>query len=270
MTLDLPSLVGRMLVPVAVLTAFALLRRYVSARTAVLPATPTIATLATKFGKWQWAVGAAMFCVAVVFSFAGYEILVLANRYFAEADGPARFQLLPTKVIWGFFPGFGALCLTWEITRFLWSLAADKDQIARYAAWGNEKTGFDGPRVLRWMALGIALPIGLVTLPAVPMHSTLRERDMLVRGYGQISSRHYAYSQATRLMSVEGFRDRDGKFTARADLIVEFADGYRWHSEANRDFETSVNPKLIDFLELKTGLALEQAPTEDDLNRESS
>jgi hypothetical protein len=267
MTPALPDLVGRMLVPVAVLTAFALLRRYVSARTAWVPSTPITTTEAAKFGKWQWAVGAAMVCVALVFAFAGYEILLLANRYFAEADGPARFQLLPTKVIWGFFPGFAALALTWEITKFLWSLAGNQGDIERYTAWGNEKTGFDGPRVLRWMALGIALPIGLVTLPAVPMHSTLREQDMLVRGYGQISAKHYAYSQARRLMSVEGFRDRNGKFTARADLIVEFADGYRWHSEANRDFETSVDPNLIDFLELKTGLALEQAPTEADLNR---
>lgn len=269
MTLGLPDLVGRMLVPVAVITAFALLRKYVSVRKAELPPVSITASEAAKFGKWQWAVGAAMFCVAAIFAFAGYEILLLANQYFAEADGPARFQLLPTKVIWGFFPGFGALCLTWEITVFLWSLVGNRNQIERYTAWGNEKTGFDGPRVLRWMALGMALPIGLATLPAVPMHSTLREQDILVRGYAQMSSKHYAYSQGRRLMSVEGFRDRNGKFTARADLIVEFANGYRWHAEANRDFETSIDPKLIDLLELKTGLTLEEATTEADLNRPS-
>lgn len=264
------DLIGPALIPAAVVAMFALLRKHLPARQPGNVA-PTVSERdVADFRRVQWAVGAAMVGGGVVFAIASYKALLLANRYFADADGPARFQLLPTKDIWWFFPGFGALCLTSEITLFLWSLIGDKKRIELYAEWSNEKTGFNSTRVLRWMALGIAAPVGVLTLLAVPMHSTLRDQDMRIRGYAQLSSRPYPYSKARRLMVVDGFRNKDGKFNARADVIVEFSDGYRWHSEANRDFASTVDPDLVDFLKEKTGLQLESAQTETDLNRSPS
>jgi hypothetical protein len=264
------DLIGSALIPAAVVAIFALLRKYVPARQPGNVAPAITEDEVADFRRLQWAVGAAVVGVGVVFSIASYKVLLLANRYMAEADGPARFQLLPTKAIWWFFPGFGALCLTWEITLFLWSLLGDKRKIELYTEWSNQKTGFNSTRVLRWMALGIAAPVGVVTLLAVPMHSTLSDQDMRVQGYAQFSSRPYPYSKARRLMAVDGFRDNDGKFNARADVIVEFSDGYRWHSEANRDFASRVDPDLVEFLKEKTGLPLESAQTEADLNRSPS
>ncbi len=88
---------------------------------------------------------------------------------------------------------------------------------------------------------------------------------MAIRQYASVSSRHYAYSQARRLIVVDGVRDRSGKFTKRADIIIDFADGFRWHSEANRDFEPAVDRNLLEFIREKTALPVESAQTEADL-----
>jgi hypothetical protein len=262
--------IARALIPAAVITAFALFRKYVPARKPGPIPTPITPGEAAEFSKLQWIVGFAQLAVVLVFAIAAYQSLVFTNLHLAQADGPARFQLLPTKYIWWFFPGFGALCLTWEISLFLWSLRGDKKKIERYAQWSNEKAGFDCTRVLRWMALGIALPVGVATLLALPMHATLRDRDMVIHEYARLSSRHYSYSQARRLMAIDGYRNRDGQFTARAEVIVEFEDGYRWHSEDNRDFTPEVDPALVSFLEQKTGLPLEHAETEAALSQSHS
>jgi hypothetical protein len=206
-----------------------------------------------------------MIFVALAFVFFTHWALVAANRHFAEADGPATYCLLPSNAIWWFFPGFGALCLSWGITLFLWSLFEDQNRIARFVDWSHGRAGMDSTRILRWMALLIAMPVGVATLLAIPMHSTLRDNDLVLGHYAKLARQHLPYSQAHNLMLVDGFRDRDGKFTPRAEVIIDFNDGSRWSSSDNRDFTSEVDPGLSQFLQRKTMLPLERAETESDL-----
>jgi hypothetical protein len=258
--------IGRTIAIGVVITALALLRKYLPAPKRNPPARPITEREASEFRRLQWLVNIAIFVTGVAFAVTSYKLLILANRAFAESDGAARFQLLPTKSIWSFFPGFGALSLAWEITIFLWTLLGNKEKAHRYVQWSNEKAGFDSTRTLRWMTIGIALPIGIATLLALPMRSTLRDPDLLVCGYARLTPRQYSYSQARRLLVVDGFRRRDGTFVSRADVILEFADGYHWHSANNRDFSSTVDPAMLKFLAEKTGLSVERWQTEADLN----
>jgi len=258
-----------MIVPAAVIAVFALLRRYLPARRTP-PQTPTSSHRTLEdFSGTQWAVGFSMLLVALAFAYTVHMALVAANRYFAESDGPATFQLLPSSAIWWFFPGIGALCSTWEVTLSLWSLFQDHERIARYVAWSNERTGFDSTRALRWMALLLAMPIGVATILAIPMHSSLRNRDIAVGRYARFGREHLPYSQASRLVRVDGFRDRDGKLNAHAGMIVDFKDGTRWRSADNRDFTPEPDPGLAEFLQQKTGLTLERFETEADLGAQA-
>jgi hypothetical protein len=262
---DTASLIGRMIVPAAVLAGLGLLRRFLPPRK-VDPGESRASNQANDdFRGTQWVVGSSMVLVALTFALLTHSALVMANRYFAEADGPAAFRLLPSPVIWWFFPGFGAICLTWPITLLIWSLFAAHDKIVRYSEWSDQRAGFDTMRAMYWMALLTAMPIGVATLLAIPIHSSLRDHDIAVGHYARFSSQHLPYSSARRLALVNGLRDRDGKFTPRADLIVDFANGTRWSSSDNRDFKLEVDPGLAEFIEQKTGLNPEQAETEADL-----
>jgi hypothetical protein len=265
MSLDTADMIRRMIVPAAVVAVLGLLRRYLPARKTDPQAALDPNPILEDFSSTNWAVYTSMIVVGIAFAIFVHWALVTANRQFAEADGPATFRLLPSSAIWWFFPGFGALCLSWEITLFLWSRFEDRNRIARFIEWTHRRGGFDSTRALRWMALLIGMPIAVATILAIPLHSTLRDTDIVVGHYATLARQVFPYSQARRLMMVNGFRNRDGSISAKAEIIIEFKDGPRWHSADNRDFKSAVDPGLDEFLQRKTGIPLERAETEADL-----
>jgi hypothetical protein len=262
MTIDILDVVGRMIVPATVITALALLRRYLPARKTDPQAQLDSHGYVEDFTYANTAVYAVMIAVGIAFAYLSHLTLVAANRHFAEVDGPAAFRLFPSTAIWWFFPGFGSLCLSWEITLFLWSLLAGGPKVHRFIDWTSEHAGFDSTRALRWMSLFIAIPIGIATLLAIPLHSSLRDKDIVVGHYATLVRQTFPYSQDERLVSVDGFRDRKGKFTPRAAIIIVFNNGSRWNSSDNRDFTREPDRGLAEFLQRKTGLVVEHYGTD--------
>jgi hypothetical protein len=72
------------------------------------------------------------------------------------------------------------------------------------------------------------------------------------------------------MTQIEGFRDRDGKLSRRAGIVVDFADGRRWSSADTGDFRDSVYPALLACLTERSRLPLEQAQTEVDIPKADS
>src|ERR1700690_1770821 len=110
------SATGRLLVPAVVLAVLGLLRRYLPARKTDPQAQLDSDGNVEDFTYANTAVYAAMIVIGIGFAFFSYKGLARANRDFADADGPAVFRLLASNYLWWFFPGFGALCWSWEIT----------------------------------------------------------------------------------------------------------------------------------------------------------
>lgn len=265
MSLDIAHLVGRILVPAAVIAALNLLRKYLPARSTNLQAQIDSNGNVEDFTSANVVVYTCMVVVGTVFALGVHWALAAANHNFARADGPAVFQFFPSPAAWWFFPGFAALCLSWEITLFLWSLFVGRNKVIRFIDWTSERAGYDSTRALRWMSMVVALPIGIATIIAVPMHSTLREKDIVVGHYATLARQSLQYSKAQRLLVVDGFRDRSVKFTPKAAVIIDFDDGSRWNSSDIGDFKSKLDPGLVEFLESKTRLSAEYAETEPDL-----
>jgi hypothetical protein len=257
----------RLAVPVAVALGLGLLRKY-------LKPSPTSERKAsaeerqrddTRFRKYAWAVGFAMLAVAIAIGLGGYALLASINRHLAEAEGPASFRLLPSKAIWAFAPGFAALTLTWPTVFLLWKHFGNRDLAAKYLQWSNQRSGFDTLRAFQWLNLLIVLPVALVTILALPMHSTVHNNEIRVREFANRRCLRYPYGQARRLAVADGFRNRDGRLESRATILIDFQPGGRWSSADNGDFEGSVDEKLLAFLKEKTGLSPVFAETESDL-----
>jgi hypothetical protein len=64
---------------------------------------------------------------------------------------------------------------------------------------------------------------------------------------------------------IEGFRNRDGSLVKRAGVVLDFSDGRRWSSADIGDFKSKVDPKLVSFLQGKTGLQPEYAVAKSDI-----
>lgn len=260
------SFLGKALVPFVVFLVFALARKHLPAASAEPPKhARSKEDLTALFRHTQWIVGLCMLVLAILFALGTHALLVWLNRYLATADGPAYFHHWPQSAIWWFFPGFGAISLCWEMTLQLWSRFGNREKANLYSQWTNQSVGFDSRRILRWMAALIALPIGVLTLLALSMHTSLREYDIRDCGYAFARCKTYRYDAAKRLTMIEGFRTRDGKLNRRAGIVIDFNDGRRWSSAKMSEFGHTVDPSMTEFLERKTGLALDYAETEADI-----
>jgi hypothetical protein len=255
---------GRAIVPFTVVFFFALARKYLK------PSTPLseerLSSLDSRFQRTKWFIGCAIVAVAVLFAWATHYVLVSVNRYLAVSDSPeGSLHLWPQSTIWWFLPGFGAVALCWEITLQLWSAFGQPDTARLYRLWSDGRAGFDATRILRWVALVIVAPIGIFTILALPMHVTLRQRDIRVCGYAWAKCETFDYAKAMRMTQIDGFRDRDGKLHPRAGIVIDFVDSRRWSSADTGDFRRSVDPALLAFLAEHIHLPLEQAETESDI-----
>lgn len=264
--MSLSSYLGRLVIPVAVYGTFALARKYIPAKANDQSLDqPHVTRRDETFSGTQWIVGGATALVIAGVIFLTHALLVFLSEWYAALDGPASFRLFPQTAIWWFFPGFGALTTGYEIVLQLWSRFGDASRVARYNAWSNEKAGFDGRRLLRWMALLVAAPIGLFTLLEVPGHASLTDSAIVDHGYGLSRPRVFRYDAARRLTIIDGFRGRDGNLTSRAGVVLDFNDGRRWSSADLGAFKKQVDPVLLEFLMEKTRLLPARAETVEDI-----
>ncbi len=258
---------GKALVPCVVFLVLALARRYMSASSLKSPDGEkySLGELDDRFAAAKWFVGIGMVVIGLLFAIGTQSALVWLNRYMATADGAAEFRIWPESAIWWFLPGLGALTLCWEMTLELWSIFGTREEARLYSYWSNMKAGFDATKLLRWMAILIALPIGIFTLLELPVHAALRQSDIRECGYAFAGCKTYRYADARRMTIIDGFRTRDGKLTRRAGIVIDFNDGRRWFSASIGEFSERIDPVLEELLEKKTGLSYEHAQAEADI-----
>jgi hypothetical protein len=267
LTNDIVSLVGKAMVPAVVLLSFAYFRKRFPAR--ALQMTPAeLEELDRRFKRVKYLPTLCMIAVGVAFCFGSHAILAGLNRLAAGPITPSSIRLLPQSAIWWFFPGFGALSLSWEITLQLWARGDRKTAMlyndwSMIRAWGAN--GMDSRRVLLGLGLLVVLPIGLFTVLALPMHATVGPESIRDCGYAFRNCQVYPLAGARRITAIEGFRNRDGSLTHRAGLVIDFSDGRRWSSAEWGDFKPMVDPALGALLVRTTGLPIESAICDADI-----
>lgn len=261
------NVLGRMLIPAAVALVFVLARKYMPARPQAKNYVLETDDQIDNGSANSVSVSGATVLMMVAIMFPAHALLVWLNQEFALADGTAAMRLFPQAATWWFLPGFGAVCLAYEIVVQLWSLTTGRASIESYDRTQSEKAGFDGRRLLRWMGVVVVPPLGLFTVLALPEHASLGPDAIFEHGYGFKGTRVLRYADARRLTAIDGFRNRDGKFIARAGLVLNFVDGSSWSSADWGDFQKSIDPQLADFLVAKTGLRLGKQATVEEIGK---
>jgi hypothetical protein len=120
-------------------------------------------------------------------------------------------------------------------------------------------------RVMKWLTIVIVLPIGFFTILAIPMHLSIANSEIRVGHYASLRTESFPYSQAKKAIMVHGSRDRNGVFTARQDLFLDFADSRRLDVNAAGDGGSHISDGVVQLLLSKTGLNPEDADTASDL-----
>jgi hypothetical protein len=171
-------------------------------------------------------------------------------------DGRSRILILSTHAIWEILAVFGAICLSWEITRRLWRMFGNPLQALKYETWSNSKARFDATRLLQLMGITLVLPTAVAIILALPIHTSFSDERISIGHYGTIRAKRYRYSDITKITVTKALRLRDGSLKKRPTITLDFVDGYRWSSSDNRDPDKSIDQALLDLLEEKTHLAI--------------
>ena len=177
------------------------------------------------------------------------------NHLIASQDGSPNLTLVPDWYLWMFFPLFGSLSLAWGTTLLVWSLFAGKEAPRAYAIWSDQKSGFQATAILRWMGWLIALPVGIATLLAVPIHANFADDGISIGRYAQWSPERHAYADVREFVVIKGNLLRDGSFESQPRIVLKFADGSQWNSFSTRE-DRQINPELLAYLVTK----LQRAP----------
>ena len=224
----------------------------------------------TKQLKGDEAIDAAGIQPMVVLCMAGVGILIAglsffglreANHLMAARDGLPTVTLVPDWSLWIFFPFFGSLSLAWGTTLRVWSQFAGKEAPRAYAIWSDQKSGFQATAILRWMGWLIALPVGIATLLAVPIHANFADDGISIGRYAQWSPERHAYADVREFVVIKGNLLRDGSFESQPRIVLRFADGSQWNSFSTRE-DRQINPELLAYLVTKLQRAPEIRETE--------
>lgn len=192
-----------------------------------------------------------------MFAALSFLFLVSANRLLATAGGKASFVLLPSPWMFAIFPFFGGISMCWEITLRIWKFFGDASQAAKYESWSNQKAGFDATRLLRLMILSIAFPIGIATLLALPIHTSICDSGFRIGHFGSFRTAQYSFSQVSKILVTDALRMRNGSLQQRPAITVYFSDGSKWSSADNREPDPALNEPLLRFLMERTNLPVE-------------
>jgi len=187
------------------------------------------------------------------------------NRLWASFDRGSSLTVYPTKSIWMFAPGFAALCFPWLLT--LWGMRrlGYKHQANQIVLAGNQKMGWNGERVMRWLGWGVVAPIVLFTIPAIPMHLAVLPDSVHVTHYGHLTPEVFPFAGAIGAFATDGYYLRDGSLQRHPDLLIDFADGRRLSANAVGDGGTVPSQELVETLLERTHLQAVHIKAESDI-----
>ncbi len=109
------------------------------------------------------------------------------------------------------------------------------------------------------MAWGVAFPIAVASVLAVPIHLSIDAKEVRVGHFARFRPEIFELSEARSAVLTE---TRGGKRGTTINLTVYFADGRRLEANAVADGGESADPKAVRLLLRNTGLTPERAGAE--------
>ena len=235
-----------------------------------------IEDLEAEFASKQTIINIACLPIGIAFLLLAHAALVSLSQFMVDSDGIAGYRVPYQVSIWWLFPGFGAICLCFEIALQIWALFAGPAIVNLYCRWESKQpkktryggvTYYDTRKTLRWLALLIGLPVGILTALALNMHTTSGDDGLTEFGYAFKAPVFHRYSEIRGITVARGVFGKHGKFIAKPSFVLDFVDGHRWSQRDWDDSRRSIQMELSGILTDKTNLPFMEAETAEDAPR---
>ncbi len=232
-----------------------------------------IDNLEAKFATQQTFVNLSCIPTGIAFALFTHAALAAASQWFSRSDGLTGYRVPYQSVIWWFFPGFGALCLCFEISLQIWALFVGHTTVNLYSEWDSRQPKkarggiayYDSRKVLRWFTVVIAIPIGILSGLALRMHTTFSDDGIHEYGYAFAAPVFHSYADLRRTTLLQGVRSKHGKVIDRPSYVLDFADGYRWSQTNWDDSAKGIQISLATILRQHSSLPIGNVTTIEDL-----
>ena len=229
--------------------------------------------LEAQFAGQQTLVNLSCIPSGIVFALLAHAALVAISHTLMNSDGLVGYRVPSLAVIWWFFPGFGALCLCFEISLQVWALFVGHRTVDLFSEWDSRQPKkslygiayYDARKVLRWCTVLVAIPIGILCGLAFRMHTTFSDDGIHEFGYAFAAPVLHRYSDLSRITLLQGILDHHNKFEERPSFVLDFADGYRWSQAERDDSAKNIQRTLTTILRQHSSLPIGNVTTIEDL-----
>lgn len=221
--------------------------------------------LQRKYVKWELAGLIPFFAFSAIGGYLTFQGLVWIFHHSLPQSGENRYLMLPHEYIFGlpaFFSGIflGAIPID-LIYRFLL-----KEKYAEATLYSNLKSGFDGMKVLKFLAVIILVPSVVFTCLAMDSYARFTDRQMITNRFWGLGETVHPYDQISRIKSVRLITAPNGNIVENPYHVIHFSDGSIWSTRGNvyraaGPDQTSSSEKekeIFNFVTAKAGKEVER------------
>jgi hypothetical protein len=248
------------LTPIAIGLSFAVFRRVFPARVADPLAEPITDDERRVYRRWETGSLLPFFVFAPLLGYAWYITLKGGADLFHRPDPVMRFLVRPSDYFWGVPALFLGIITSAIPINGLYRILL-RDRCQRFERYCNERTGFDGSRVLVFFAVLVFGGAAVFFAAGVTSFARFAEAGVEVGRPLSFRSRFYEYTRVRAIEHRATFRAPNGKTVQRPHYVILFDDGAYWSTrEGCRDPVPEVDEPIVRFVSRLSGRAIVERP----------
>ncbi|MGC3968431.1 MAG: hypothetical protein QM775_13955 [Pirellulales bacterium] len=204
--------------------------------------------LAKQYRKWELAALFPFFIFATLSTLLWWLLLRNLGGLVLSGLPESKFLLATPDAAW-FLPAIFLGIVTAALPMHLLYSRLLGERYAEYNHYTNLRTGFDGFRIFRWMAI-ILVPLCLLAaLIGLDWYTRVLDDRLIDNSPLSIGETEHRYADIAEIRAVATFRAPNGNIVQKPYFQVVFNDGFTWSTRnILNSWNADENREMIEFI----------------------
>lgn len=249
-----PATIGAVSAAVVVPLFFALMRNVDTLKHSS-DSEKTLEELSEEYGRWETASSLLFIVFAAMIGFLLWKGLGILSAWHMSYFEKSIYLIPQPAVIWGFPALFLAIFLSSIPMHYLYLLLLGKQRYAEYTEYGNQKSGVDSWKLLRYMGY-VFIPVCLAfTFLAFDSYVRVTSSSFIVNRFFSVGEVEYSFREIEAVELIKSFRAPNGNIVRRSHYIIGFSDGthYNFHKSMN-DLDFGQQEQVAEYVSQMSSL----------------
>lgn len=212
------------------------------------------------YHRWEMGSLVPLLLAASASSYLWFRMLRLLAVFAERPVEKTRYLILPDPGSWG-VPAIFLGIITSAVPLVLLYRFLLGERYVRYIRACNERFGFDGWRVFRFMAILIVVLAAIWTVLAARSFTRFDEDEIILSQPLTAKVTHYTYAQIRAIEHRATFQAPSGAIIAQPNYVIHFDDGDTWSTRTLfRTPDPTNDESLIQFVAEQSGRQIDVVP----------